>query len=247
MSGAWTMGAAAVGGASSLIGAGKNAKAASNAMNAQQAAQQQQLDFQRQQYNRYLGLYGPIEEQLAAQAKSSEPLFYDQNKAQIQQQYSNAIRNQAAQMGMRGMAGSGVDMGMGRAAALGQAGALSNAYSQGLQNRMNLGLSLTGRGQIGQAAGGVAQGMQGMANLYGGQANLYNQGAAQGWSNFGNAINSGLGMYGNMQMQQQYINALNGINNPSAWATTPLPQSESLSPLTMGQAPTDFSFVPGSV
>jgi hypothetical protein len=93
---------------------------------------------------------------------------------------------------------------------------------------MNLGLSLTGRGQIGQAAGGVAQGMQGMANLYGGQANLYNQAAAQGWAGFGNAINSGLGMYGNMQMQQKYLDAVNNAGYGTAGSFAPGTQTGAL-------------------
>ena len=200
------MGGASLAGAGiSALGASKNAKAATNAQNAQLRAQQEQLQFQRDQYNRYLGLMGPIEEQLASQAKSSQPLFYDQNKAQIQQQFSDASRNAATQMGMRGMAGSGTDLGMMRGAALGQAGALSGAYNQGLMNRMNLGMQLTGRGQIGQAAQGVAGGLQGMANLYGGQANLYNQAAAQGWGNFAQGIGGMANLYSQNQMFNRFM------------------------------------------
>ena len=229
------LGSAGLSAGASLLGASKNAKAASSAADKQLQAQQQQLQFQRDQYNRYLGLMGPIEEQLAHMAQSSQPLDYDQMKAQIQQNYSNAVRNSASQMGMRGMAGSGTDLGMSRGLAFNQAGALSGAYAQGLQNRRNLGLSLTGRGQIGQAAQGVAGGLQGMANLYGGQANLFNQAAAQGWNNFGNAINSGIGQWGNMMMQQKWLDAMSqrqglvpGLARPQA----PYPTASSVAPQT---------------
>lgn len=193
------MGSAVVGAGASLAGASKNARAATSAMRAQQQAQQADLAFRQQQYNRYLGLYGPIEEQLAAQAQSSQPLFYDQNKAQIQQQYANALRNQTRQMGMAGMAGSGLATGALRGAALGQASALSGAYSQGMQNRLNLQASLAGKNMPFVAGQGVSQGLQGMANLYGGQANLYNQAAAQGWGNFGQGMSGIAGLLGRMR------------------------------------------------
>jgi membrane-anchored protein YejM (alkaline phosphatase superfamily) len=99
MSGAMIAAATAASAGANLLGASKSSKAATKAANQQQAMQQAQLDFQKQQYNRYLGLFGPTEEQLAAQSRSNQPLFYDQNKAQIQQQYANALRNQATQMG----------------------------------------------------------------------------------------------------------------------------------------------------
>ena len=154
--GAATLGAAGIGAGASLLGASKNAKAASNAMNAQQQAQQAQLDFQRQQYNRYLGLYGPIEEQLAAQARSNQPLFYDQNKAQIEQQYANAARANARQLGLSGMAGSGLAGGYARGAALNKASAESNAYNQGMVNQLGLRTSLAGKNMPYMAGQGVA-------------------------------------------------------------------------------------------
>jgi hypothetical protein len=183
MSGA--IAAAGVGAGASLYGASKNSKAASNAQNQQQQMAQQQLDFQKGMYNRYLGLYGPTEQHLADEANSSQPLDYEQNYAAIKGNYGDALRNISSSMAMRGIAGSGLDVGAERGAALGQAGALSGAFGQGLINRRNLGMQLTGRGQIQQAGQGYAGGMQNLANLYGQQAGMYNQAAAQGWQGFG--------------------------------------------------------------
>ncbi len=182
------MGAAAVGTAGSLYGANKNSKAQSSAMAQQQQMAQQDLAFRQGMYNRYLGLYGPIEQQLSAQAQSSQPLNYEQNQAQIKQQYGNALRNISTNMGMRGIAGSGLDVGAMRGAALGQAGDLSNAYAQGLINRQNLGMGLTGRNQIMQAGSQVPGGFQGLSNMYGNWANQYGQAAQQGWAGVGQGL-----------------------------------------------------------
>lgn len=202
MSGAWMAGAAVVGTGASLYGAGKSSKAGSKAMSQQQQMAQADLDFRKQMYDRYMGLYGPVEERLGAEARSTQPLDYERNYAAIKQNYGDALRNISSSMAMRGMAGSGLDVGAMRGAALGQAGALSGAYGQGLINRRNLGMQLTGRGQIQQAGGAYMGGMQNLSNLYGQQAGMYNQAAAQGWQGFGqNLGNLGYALQG---MNQPY-------------------------------------------
>ena len=180
-----TAGIAAASALASAYGAQQSAKAQGRAMSSQEQQAQQDLAFRQGMYNRYLGLYGPVEQQLATEAQSTQPLDYEQNQAQIKEQYANALRNIGTNMGMRGIAGSGLDIGAMRGAALGQAGALSGAYAQGLTNRRNLGMALTGRGQIQQAGGAYMGGMQNLANLYGQQAGMYGQASAQGWQNFG--------------------------------------------------------------
>lgn len=186
MSGVMT--AAGIGAAGSLYGAGKSSKAQSSAMNQQAQMQQAQLDFQKQMYNRYLGLYGPTEQKLADEANSSQPLDYEKNYAAIKGSYGDALRNISSSMAMRGIAGSGLDVGAMRGAALGQAGALSGAYAQGLINRRGLGLSLTGRNQIMQAGSGVGGAYQGLSNMYGNWANMYGNAAQQGWQGFGKGL-----------------------------------------------------------
>ena len=200
---------AAIGAAAGIYGASQNAKAASKATSAQESAQAADLAFRREQYERYLGLMGPIEEKLAAEAKSTQPLDYERNAAQVKSNYAAAQRGITSQMGLRGMAGSGLDEAAIRGAAYGQASDLSNAWAQGLVNRRNLGLTLTGRGQIGQAAQGVQGGLQGMANMYGNHASQYNAAAQQGWANFGQGLQGiayGLGRMGK-QNQPELANA----------------------------------------
>ena len=196
-----TAGIAAAGALASAYGAQQSAKAQGQAMSAQERQAQADLAFRQGMYNRYLGLYGPIEQQLATEAQSTQPLDYEQNQAQIKEQYANALRNIGTNMGMRGIAGSGLDVGAMRGAALGQAGALSGAYAQGLINRRNLGLGLTVRNQIMQAGAQVPGGFQGLSNMYGGWAGMYGQAAQQGWQN------AGMGL-GNLAY------ALQGINQP---------------------------------
>lgn len=194
MSGA--IAAAAVGTLASAYMANKASKAAGSASDKQEAAAAEDLAFRREQYQRYLGLMGPIEERLAAEAKSTQPLDYEPLAAKTKENYANAQRGITTAMGLRGMAGSGLDEAAIRGAAFGQASDLSKDWAQGLVNRRNLGLTLTGRGQIGQAAQGVSGGLQGMTNLYANQANLYNQAAQAGWANFGQGLSGLAGAFG---------------------------------------------------
>jgi hypothetical protein len=224
MSGWVAGGAAVIGVAGSLTSARKNATAAERAQEAQERSAREDLDFRKAQYNRYLGLMGPIEEQLAAEAKSSEPLDYDKMAAQIKSQYAGANRNLSSSMSNRGMAGMGMDLGGMRGLAMGQAGATTDAYSKGLENRRNLGLTLTGRNQIGQAAQGVGVGMRGMTDLYGGMAKSYNDAAKESWGGFG----ENLGALGGMIQ--------NGLNERfvpvSATPQTNLPVADTMTPIT---------------
>ena len=225
---------AAIGAAAGIYGASQNAKAAGKATDQQAALTQADLDFRKQQYERYLGLMGPIEEKLAAEAKSELPLDYEKNAAQTKANYAAAQRGITTAMGLRGMAGSGLDEAAIRGAAYGQASDLSKDWAQGLVNRRNLGLTLTGRGQIERAAQGVSGGLQGLGNVYGNQANLYNAAAQQGWANFGQGLQGiayGLGRMGK-QNQPEIANANEPITPTvdsiepqqpvmAGWATNP--------------------------
>jgi len=215
---------AAIGAAAGIYGASQNAKAAGKATDQQAALTQADLDFRKQQYERYLGLMGPIEEKLAAEAKSELPLDYEKNAAQTKANYAAAQRGITTAMGLRGMAGSGLDEAAIRGAAYGQASDLSKDWAQGLVNRRNLGLTLTGRGQIERAAQGVSGGLQGLGNVYGNQANLYNAAALQGWANFGQGLQGiayGLGRMGK-QNQPEIANAKEPQQPVMAgWATNP--------------------------
>ena len=112
----------AVGSAASAYSANQASKQAGRAMDAQQRSQQEDLAFRRQQYDRYLGLMGPIEERLAGEANSSQPLDYTRNAAAIKQNFADTQRSISGAMGLRGMAGGGLDAGAIRGAAFQQAG-----------------------------------------------------------------------------------------------------------------------------
>ena len=212
----------AIGTAISGYAAYNNAKKGGANTSAQEAAQAEDLAFRKEQYQRYLGLMGPIEEKLAAEAKSTQPLDYERNAAQVKSNYAAAQRGITSQMGLRGMAGSGLDEAAIRGAAYGQASDLSNAWAQGLVNRRNLGLTLTGRGQIGQAAQGVQGGLQGMANMYGNQANQYNAAAQQGWANFGQGL----------QDLASYLGGLSEDGGNELTQTNAIPRYQDQQPIT---------------
>lgn len=234
-------GIAAAGVLASAYGANQANKQAGKATDAQKQAAMQDLAFRQDQYNRYLGLMGPIEERLAREAQSSQPLDYEQNTAAIRQNYANALRNISSSMGLRGMAGSGLDVGAMRGAAFTQAGDLSGAYTQGLQNRRKLGLDLTGRGQIGQAAQGVSGGMQNMANVYGQQAALNNQAAAQGWQNFSTGLSGLAQMYGSGMFSGQAPISPTNVQAAMANAAIAAPTAPSYSlPVPTGPVPTPW-------
>lgn len=213
--------AAAIGAGVSLYSANKNAKAGKDAAAAQERMTAADLAFRREQYDRYLGLYGDTEAKLAAQAESDRPLDYDQMQAQIETNAGNAERDLATNMAHRGFAGSGQDLAGMRGLAMGKASAKTAAWSQGLTNRRNLGLALTGRDQIGRAASGVSGGMQGMANLYGNQANLYNGAAGAGWNAFGQNL-------GNLA---KAWDAYRQDNQPAAVTNVPSMPTDPQSPL----------------
>ena len=223
---------AAVGAIASGVMANQASKKAGKASDQQGALQAEDLAFRREQYQRYLGLMGPIEERLAAEAKSTQPLDYEPLAAKTKENYAAAQRGITTAMGLRGMAGSGLDEAAIRGAAFGQASDLSKDWAQGLVNRRNLGLTLTGRGQIGQAAQGVSGGLQNLSNFYGQQAGLNNQAAQQGWANFGQGLSNiayGLGQkFGNKADQTSNASNTPDIEpiNPQqpvmgSWITTP--------------------------
>src|ERR1035437_8012747 len=242
MSSAMTI-SAGIGAVASAYGASQNAKSASKALSAQQQQAQDELAFKQEQYNRYLGLMGPIEEQQSRDAQSDTPLDYDKNAAAIKANNAGALRNITSSMGMRGMAGSGTDVGAIRGAAFQQAGDLTGAYSAGLTNRRNLGLTLTGRGQIQSAANGVGQGMQNLSNIYGQQAGMYNSAANQGWNNFGQGMN---GLAGILARRNPGDPSDPAMDQPTPLANANM-SSDSISPINTDRTDLGFDYtqVPG--
>ena len=180
-----------LGAGASLVGGGKAASAADDASRRQEAMQQQDLAFRQQVYNDQKSLYGPLQQRLVNMANSDQPLNWGQVSGQIANQYSDAVR-QVNQGGGQGQYGG---LKYDRLTKLGLAHATGrvSAYNQGLMNRLNLGLSVSGQNQIMPAASMYAQGMSQASATYGQQAAMFGQGAASAYGAAGTALtNAGL-------------------------------------------------------
>lgn len=192
--------AAAITAGAALYGANKNSKAGSAAMDAQKNMFMQDLGFRREQYDRYLREFGPIEDLLTKEARSEEPLDYGAGLSNLERNYASARRGLASSVYSRGIAGSGLDQGLQRDMAIGMANGKSNLYLEGLKNRRALGLSLLNHNPLTGAANGVSNALGGLAGFYGNQANLFNGAAGAGYKAAGDAI-SGLARWWASQPQ----------------------------------------------
>jgi hypothetical protein len=182
---------AALGAGASLIGGGKAQSSADDASRRQEAMQQQDLAFRQQVYNDQKQLYGPLQQRLVAMANSDQPLNWGQISGQIANQYSDAVR-QVNQGGGQGQYG-GLKYDRLTKLGLSHATGRVSAYNQGLMNRLNLGLSVSGQNQMMGAASMYAQGMSQASQTYGQQAAMFGQGAANAYGAAGSAItNAGL-------------------------------------------------------
>ena len=174
-----------------LLGGGYSAYESSRKASQNQRAQEQQyqsdlamrLGLQAQQ----TGLYGPLENKLVQEASSDQPLWYGQMAGQVNQQYDAGQRNVAAQMASRGLGGSALQGATTAGMEMGRAGALSQAFAQGLQARQALGLNMVSRYQPLMNAMYTSGGYGQLGGYYGQQAGMYNNAAQQGWGNVGSA------------------------------------------------------------
>ena len=186
---------AAIGGAVGLvgglfggIGASKARKKAAAEAN---KIAKEDLAFRKAVYSQEEQLYRPLKERLVGEAMSSQPLDYAETSGRIRENYASALRriNEA----------SGIGAARSQSARLKMAGELAGAYQQGLTNRRNLGLAVSGRDQTNQLAMNVSPGYQNLQRLHENEAGLMGQQAAANWQ----SAASGLGqlMYGVSQMK----------------------------------------------
>jgi hypothetical protein len=220
------MPAAAVEGAGVLISAysaSQASKAQSRAMDLQQSALAADQAFRQQQYADYQKNYGPLEQKLIQQASSEQPLNLGPNWSRIQSNFDTAGRNNETSLARKGMLGSGLDVNNNLES--GRAYALSNAFSQGLQNRQALQMQLLNAGkQMPQQAGFASQGNQQMAGLYGQQAALYGNmaaGAGQGLSSSLGALGYALGNYQSTPQPTVNTTMIGMPDMPTALAGSP--------------------------
>jgi len=198
-----------------------------NAYESNQKAKEQQR-MQEQQYQGDLGmrlglqgqqagLYGPLENKLVQEASSDQPLWYGQMAGQVNQQYDAGQRNVAAQMASRGLGGSALQGATTAGMEMGRAGALSQAFAQGLQARQALGLNMVSRYQPLMNAMYTSGGYGQLGGYYGQQAGMYNNAAQQGWGNVGQSL---MGL-AEMWPDQDQSMAKTGYSLPTTGANSP--------------------------
>jgi hypothetical protein len=213
----------------------------------QQSALAQDQAFRQQELDAYNQKFGPMEAQLLKEASSEQPMNLGPTWAKIQANFDQAGRNNEVSLARKGMLGSGIDRN--NTLETGRAMALSDAFSQGLQNRNALRERLLQAGkQMPGQVGLASQGNTNMASLYGQQAGIYGQAAASGWQGVGSALGA-LGWALGNQQGMGYDTEPGLLSSSQAPQVGDLPVSKALgeSPInTIPQAPSPASSLPSS-
>lgn len=231
MSGAATIGAAVIGAGVSMSASKKASKSASAAQASSDSAAQlqyevsmEQLDFQKQQYENWESIFGPIQQNLSNYYKNlSSDTIASSGIQNIEQQYVASRQNLDTQLAKRGITNSGAT-----AAGLTQ---LETARMLGKADIQTKAPMLAAQQQTGFLAGGLNQqsglqsgisgAMTNQMNMFGEQsmnkqnmANQYSNQAAQAYAGIGSSIGTGISSYLNHQTNQNYINSMNTMNQP---------------------------------
>lgn len=171
------------------IYAGERANAqAGDYADLQRKAYLDDLAMRRQFMEEQQRLYGPVEQSLVREASSPLPLNYGPVSGAIQRNYDTAGRGLNVSMAQRGLSGSPVEAATSAGLQLGRAGALSQAFSQGLQQRLALAQGVLQRFQPAQNVQMTSQGLGQLGGFYGQQAGLWGGAAQQGYSNAATAL-----------------------------------------------------------
>lgn len=186
--------AAGIGAAASLYGSSKAKKSADSAMRQQQDMFQQDLAWRKMLYDHYQNVYGPIEQQMAKEALSTEPLGYAQQAQAIETQAGEARRSLGESMAQRGLSGSGLDVGSLAGLAAAEVGAKSKAYAEGIDRRRNLAMGMLAKDPSVALGQNVSGGFGRLGDLYGQYGQLYNQATLGGYQAAGQAL-SGIASY----------------------------------------------------
>lgn len=220
------VGTAAVGIVSGISSSNQQSKA----MQAQQQAAQQQLQLEQQFMQQQNQLYGPLMQQYVQQASGGAPLDYGLISGGIQGGYDAAQRNLQSQLASRGLSASGLAGAGATGLEIGRAGALSQAFQQGLDRRRQLGLNVLQHYNPGANVQGVAGAFGNMQNLYGQYAGMYGQAAQGAYGSAASALgNAAKGFM--MQPAPQTPDVSGSIN-----AAQPLPAAPQYQPMNL-QAP----------
>jgi hypothetical protein len=164
--------------------------------NTQLGLENRRQQLAEKQYAEQEARFGPLWDKAISEAKSTEPLDYAENAAQINKGYGKAARDINELNYGTGMVNSGLTGARRQGYALKRQQDLASAYQTGITNRRNLAASLLGRDQTMAAGQGVQNAMQGGANTYGAYASMYGNAAkdaSQAYgSNLGQLIGSGI-------------------------------------------------------
>lgn len=156
----------------SYAGARSQANAASSAAeasaNAQERMANNRLAFDKQKYDRYKSIYGPLEEKEAADAMQDGPLDYGLIRSHLDRQYANLGRGMTEQANNSGMQASGLDAAKRQAADIQHGEALSTAYGVGLMNRRNYRSAVMNHNQLPQAGNSYSNSLGSLSDMYGG-------------------------------------------------------------------------------
>ena len=235
-------GSAALGSITSYSGAKKSSAASAETAAAmrksaklQYKATMAQLDFAKQQYNEWQGIFGPIEQNLSSYYKNLSPdSFAALGIQNIEQEYSRSREQLDIALAKRGITDSGATVaGMTELEGnrlLGRAQVRAQAPTQVAQ--MQQGFLSIGLGQQAQLQQGINNAYSNQIGVFGqqvsnnlNQSNMYAQQAAQGYATAGSAIGQGINTYmtaNAYQSQSNLNNAMaNNLGNSTNYSTSP--------------------------
>lgn len=212
MSGGAIIGAAAIGAGSSYIASKSASKASSQQAQAaaksgevQVALGYDQLEFQKEQFERWEEVFGPISDNLGSYYKELKPDSYAaQGIGNLQQTYQTSKQNLEKQLATRGLSDSGAAVqgytDLERTRMLGEAEIRTKAEDVVSQQQAGfLGLGLGQQNALQQGVSGAYSNLMGETGTQASNAlaasSSYNQQAAQAMSGVGQSIGQGVSTY----------------------------------------------------
>ena len=232
MSGGAIIGAAAIGAGTSYMSSKSASKSADKALASADASAQlqyqastEQLDFQKQQYDRWESIFGPVQENLSNYYKNlSSDSIASQGLQNIHSQYTQSRQNLDTALAKRGITNSGATAAsltqLESSRMLGAAEVRTNAPMVAAQQQLNFVNS--GQSQQSNAVNGITSSYTNKMNMFGQQslnsqnlANNYSNTAAQAYSGIGNSIGTGISTYMNYNSYQNNMNLNNSLQNNS--------------------------------
>jgi len=232
------IGAAAVGAISSSKAASSASKASQAATSSADAAAQlqyqassEQLAFQKQQYDDWEGIFGPIQSNLSNYYKNlSSDTVASLGLQNIETQYVSSRQNLDTALAKRGITNSGATVSgltqLESARMLGKAEVQANAPAQTAAQQ--LGFLQTGLGQQSSLQQGISNSYTNQMNMFGqqatsnlNQANQYSQQAAAGYAGIGSSIGQGINTYMTANAYQSQANLNNTMANQMGGNYTP--------------------------